>query len=487
MSEQDADTRGLRVLGVVHVGLYVVLAVFFWTAWTFKKNVIDEVFIFVVTGALTILYFFGVKFARGARTSAIVMFAAAIAIIGFITPPFDSTDVFFYMATGWQQAHYGLNPYSKVLRNVDAALSDPMIQNDWMSRNRNPWLDIPVPYGFLFSLLARGIAWLGHGNLWLTLGLFSLLNLLMHAGTALVLWKAATVLPHTSGKVLLYLYGWNPFIVLQHLADLHNDVIVGFLVVLAAYLLLKGRAVWTLPLFVAAALIKYATLVLIPFALLFLLRSKGWRSAVHGLSLSIFLIVVAAAPYIGEAPSFKYGLIWDQFSESSGSLHAFAVYSLRAFNRMLPGVVPSGTALATITKVGLWIGFVVFIVYQLRVSWKERNQDPLAMIQQWTSILFALIFVASSQFYAWYIGMVFPLALLTHRKTILSDCVIALSGAHILSFTFLRRKAIGYFVIATAFPILLLLISRYKSARPLLPVLSYEVEEARGMAANASK
>src|SRR5262249_11244574 len=150
------------------------------------------------------------------------------------------------------------------------------------------WLDIPVPYGFLFSLLARGIAWLGHGNLWLTLGLFSLLNLLMHAGTALVLWKAATALPHTRGKVLLYIYCWNPFIVLQNLADLHNDVIVGFLVVLAAYLLLKGRAVWTLPLLVAAALIKYATLVLIPFALLFLLRSKGWRSAVHGLSLSIF-------------------------------------------------------------------------------------------------------------------------------------------------------------------------------------------------------
>ena len=154
---------------------------------------------------------------------------------------------------------------------------------------------------------------------------------------------------------------------------------------------------------------------------------------------------------------------------------------------MLPSIVPSGEALTSFTKVGLWIGFVVFIVYQLRVSWKERNQDPFAMIQQWTSILFALIFVASSQFYAWYIGMVFPLALLTHRRTILSDCVIALSGAHILSFTFLRRKAIGYFVIATAFPILLLLISRYKRARPLLPILSYGVEKPREVAVNASK
>ena len=82
------------------------------------------------------------------------------------------------------------------------------------------------------------------------------------------------------------------------------------------------------------------------------------------------------------------------------------------------------------------------------------------MIQRWSSILFALIFVASSQFYAWYIGMVFPLALLTHRKTIVTDAVILLSGAHLLSFTFLRRKAIGYFLIATALPVLYLVIAK---------------------------
>src|SRR5262249_48331619 len=264
------------------------------------------------------------------------MFAIVIAIAGFITPPFDSTDVFFYMATGWQQAHYGLNPYSKVLRNVADGSSDPMIQNGWMARNRNPWWDIPVPYGFLFSVLARVIAWLGQGNLWVTLGLFSLLNLLIHAATALVLWKAAALLPDTSGKVVFYLYSWNPFIVLQHLADLHNDIIVGFLVVLAAYLLLKDRPIWCLPALIAAALIKYATLVLVPFALVFLLRQKNWRAVVQGILVSAVLIVAVSAPYVGDVASFQYDLIWAQLSESTGSFHAFGVYSFRAFNRMWP-------------------------------------------------------------------------------------------------------------------------------------------------------
>ena len=75
------------------------------------------------------------------------------------------------------------------------------------------------------------------------------------------------------------------------------------------------------------------------------------------------------------------------------------------------------------------------------------------MIQRWTSILFAVIFVASSQFYAWYLGMLFPLALLTDRRTILADAVVFLTGAHMLSFTSLRRKAIGYFLVATIIPI----------------------------------
>ena len=466
MSVQDADTRTLRVLGICSMVLYAALAAFFWTAWSFKNHWIDQVVILVATGALVILYFSGIKFARHAAVSAIVTFAIAIAIVGFIMPPFDSTDVFFYMATGWQQAHYGSNPYSRLLRNVDGAAEDPMIQNAWMARNRNPWLDIPIPYGFLFALLARGLAWIGDGNFWRTLFLFNCMNLLMHAGTALFLWKSAKWLPESNGKAILYLYSWNPFVMLQYLADSHNDIIVAFLVVLAAYFLLKNQPIWSGPLLVAAGLIKYVTLVLAPFAFIFLIRRKGWREGVRAIVISVALVLAAAGPYAAEYASFRYRLIWVQFSESTGSLHAFLVYSFRALARMWPVLLGSLSTFALVTKTGLWIVFTIFVLHQLYVSWREPEEEPITMIQRWTSIMFVLIFVASSQFFAWYLGMMFPLALLTHRKTILADCVIALSGAHMLSFTFLRRKAIGYFVLATLIPILYLMTQKWRlSAR----------------------
>src|SRR6185369_5473454 len=222
-SEKDSGTRVLCVLGLASLGFYLALATFLWTAWSFKNRIIDEVLLVIAAGALVIFYFWGLKFVPRASTRVIVTFAIAVGVAGFMTPPFDSTDVFFYMATGWQQTHYGSNPYSELLRTVDGALEDPMIQNEWMARNRNPWMDIPLPYGFLFALISRTIAWLGDGNFWLTLVLFNSLNVLMHAGTALFLWKAGKLLPDGSGKVMLYLYTWNPFVIFQYLADVHND------------------------------------------------------------------------------------------------------------------------------------------------------------------------------------------------------------------------------------------------------------------------
>ena len=452
MSETESGTRSLRRLGMACLTLYAALAIFFWTAWSHNTRWINDAVMIAATGALGTLYFAGLKFVAQAPVTLIVMFAVGLGLVGFLMPPFDSTDVFFYMATGWQQAHYGANPYSASLRSLDAQ-NDPMIRNQWMTRNRNPWLDIPTPYGFLFTLLARGLAFLGDGNFWLTLDLFAFMNVLMHAGTAWLLWKAGKLLPDGSGKVMLYLYTWNPFVVLQYLADLHNDIIVAFLIVAAAYLLLKRQSAWGLPLLVAAGLIKYVALVLVPFVLVSVVRQRKWKNGIQAAAVSAGLIFASAWPYAGEIGSFQYRLIWAQVSESTGSLHAFVMYTLRAAARLWPPLMSSLADVGRLVQAGLWVLFAIFVVRELYVSWRDPDA-PLMMIERWTLILFVLIFVASSQFYAWYLGMVLPLALLTRRRTILADCVIALSVAHMLSFTFLSRKAIGYFLVATLLPVL---------------------------------
>jgi hypothetical protein len=122
---------------------------------------------------------------------------------------------------------------------------------------------------------------------------------------------------------------------------------------------------------------------------------------------------------------------------------------------------------------GLWCAFAAFVIHELRATWFDKSTQALTMIQKWASILSVLIFISSSQFFAWYIGMLFPIALLTDRKTILADAVVGLSGAHMLSFTLLRRKALGYFFVATLIPIAwaVLVPSKRKVSARLSPAL----------------
>jgi hypothetical protein len=73
--------------------------------------------------------------------------------------------------------------------------------------------------------------------------------------------------------------------------------------------------------------------------------------------------------------------------------------------------------------------------------------EGLIRLSSW--ILFVVIFIGSTQFYSWYIGMLFPLALLLREADALRRFVVLLSATHVLSLTSLSRKGIGYFAATT--------------------------------------
>src|SRR5262249_15275184 len=78
-----------------------------------------------------------------------------------------------------------------------------------------------------------------------------------------------------------------------------------------------------------------------------------------------------------------------------------------------------------------------------------RRREP--SLDDWIAtccgILTAIIFIASSQFYSWYIGMFFPLVLLLRTDHWLRTFSILLGGTHVFSLTSLSRKGVGYFLL----------------------------------------
>src|SRR5206468_2091043 len=163
----------------------------------------------------------------------------------------------------------------------------------------------------------------GSGNWWFTFGLFNLLNLAIHAGISYLLWRIAKLIPSIEPKIVLYLYSWSPLVVLQFLVNAHNDIIMASLILLAFYLLLRGRVAWSLPALVAAGFVKYAAFAIMPFAFLFVLRRHGSKAAAKTLGLSAIVGAAVSLPYIWGLPGFKVQQVIEQFTDSTGSLHTF--------------------------------------------------------------------------------------------------------------------------------------------------------------------
>ena len=389
--------------------LYSAIAIHFDRA-PGPRNGIDELVLWVIALLMGSLYWAGFQAVRRSppvSVRRILAWAFPLVLICFVTIPYDSTDVFLYMNVGWEQAHYGLNPYTHTLRDIPAIGPDPIVRAEWMQSNKNPWLDLPFVYGFTFAWIVRIVASFGHGNWWLTLALLKSLNVAAYLVTAWLLGSMLSAFGFARPDVGVYLFAWSPLILQHHIANAHNDILVGCLVIGSFYLLF-GRGDMLAPsVMILATLIKYATLPLVPVTFWFIWRRKGWpRAALAAVSAAVITAAVSA-PYMMDLSQFRFDLIQSQLNKvTAGSFYAFLYYLYRL---ILPGTL---STFGFILKIALWVFAGTLLLAQYVVLWQKEHPAFSDVIRASAMIMFVVIFVASSQFYSWYIAMLFPLALL---------------------------------------------------------------------------
>lgn len=74
----------------------------------------------------------------------------------------------------------------------------------------------------------------------------------------------------------LYLFAWNPLVVLMAVGDGHNDVVMMAAVLLAYWLLLNRRWLFSFAILALSVWIKYVSAMLFPLIALYALRSEPW-------------------------------------------------------------------------------------------------------------------------------------------------------------------------------------------------------------------
>ncbi|MGB8507101.1 MAG: hypothetical protein WCD76_01735, partial [Pyrinomonadaceae bacterium] len=242
----------------------------------------------------------------------------------------------------------------------------------------------------------------------------------------------------------LYVVLWNPLLLLHHIANGHNDLLVGCLLALAFYLMLRDKCLWVIPVLVAATLMKYAPALLIPPALIYVVRCAGWRVAALGCLIGALMFVIVSAPYLQDWRLLRLEDIRDNATLIDNSLHSLLIHIYENFSRLLPALARFHDAVDAAIKGTLRLGLVLFFVVRMWRVWKDSSME--AVMRTSVLIMFALICVASSKFNAWYLGMLLPPALLLEERYWLRRLVVLLTCSELLSLTFFKQAyMINYF------------------------------------------
>jgi len=444
-----AARRSLYLIGALTASIYAITFLFYLKGPQSHARTAKEVFAWFIVSSLLFLFWKGYRLVSHSNDISnlrseisnlrsdispglVVGFGVLLCVLACLIYPFHSTDVFGYINRGWQQVHYHQNPYVYFVADIPQWQHDPMIWDHWIYN--------PNPYGFLFTLLTRLFCWIGNGHWTLTLALFKAVNALAYGVAAWLIWAGARRLGHAQPIVSLYLFMWNPLILMHEIANGHNDILTGCLVLLAMYLGVVGAGLWIVPVLVVATLLKYGPAILIPFALIFVIKNHGWKVGIFSCLIGAAILIIAAAPYIQDWRMFRLEDIASNATLIDNSLHSFLIHIFENIARLIRPLAAFHDTVNWLIKNTLRLGFALFLIGQM-ITIPKGFSSP-AWARKSLLIMFVLICVISSKFNAWYLGMLFPLALLMDERDWLRRLVVLITCAQLCSLTFFKQAYI---------------------------------------------
>jgi hypothetical protein len=448
------DHSRLRWVGVLTAAVYLLTIIFYFKGPQSHSRTGRELFAWFLVFACLLLFWKGYRIVNDGQEMPVRMVAgwgAVLCLLAVFIFPFHSTDVFGYINRGWQQVQYHQNPYVYFTAEIPQWQQDPMVRDHWIYN--------PNPYGFLFTLLARVLTRIGSGNWWVTLFLFKGMNVLVYGATSWLVWSGARRLGHSRPVTDLYLFMWNPLILLHHIANGHNDILTGYFVALAMYFAVAGAGFWIIPMLVLATLLKYGPAILIPFALIYVIKNYGWKIAILSSLLGAVIFVAVSAPYLLDWKQFRLDDIKFNATLIDNSLHSFLIHIFENIARLVPPLSTYHELIDGLIKNILRLGLMLVLLGQLATI--PKNFSATDFLRKSLVVMFVLICIASSKFNAWYMGMLLPHALLLDPKYWLRRLVVLISGAELFSLTFFKQAYILNFFAMILVPIAIV----YKQVR----------------------
>jgi alpha-1,6-mannosyltransferase len=189
---------------------------------------------------------------RGVLTTAAVWTAPLL-----LAPPLFTRDIFSYLAQGALPLH-GFDPYAVGPDAMPGILTDNV---------HYFWQDTPAPYGPLFIIIAKAVAWLIGNNI---IAGVLVMRLALLPGLALLIWALPELTRRLGGRVpvTLWIAIANPMMVVNLIGGGHNDLLVVGLLAAGSLLALRRRHAGGIALVTLAMAVKASAGLALPFLVL---------------------------------------------------------------------------------------------------------------------------------------------------------------------------------------------------------------------------
>lgn len=189
---------------------------------------------------------------RGVLTIALVWIAPTL-----VSPPLFTRDVFSYLAQGGLPLA-GFDPYAVGPEAMPGIFTDNV---------HYFWQDTPAPYGPLFILIAKSVAWLVGENI--ILGVI-LMRLALLPGFFLLVWALPELTRRLGGRVpvAMWVAVANPVMVIHMIGGGHNDLLVVGMLAAGSLIALRGLPAGGIALVTMAMAVKASAAVALPFLVL---------------------------------------------------------------------------------------------------------------------------------------------------------------------------------------------------------------------------
>ena len=213
-------------------------------------------------------------------------FVLPLALIFTFAYPFLSHDSFKYLFAAKMVVKYHLNPHTH---------SPNFIQGDnWLRFMR--WVHTPSPYGPIFTLITIPAYLLGLGKFVPSLFILKLFNFGWYVLVIIFIGKISLKLNFTRAQTVFnqLFFALNPLILIENLANAHNDIPMMALFLIGFYLFLQSKYYFSFLSFKSALLIllsvgiKYITAIFLP---VYLIRKKITPQHLLNFLLLVFFLV----------------------------------------------------------------------------------------------------------------------------------------------------------------------------------------------------